>query len=161
VIRLEPYDPAWPRLFEREAARIWAVLGPSALRVEHTGSTSVPGFVAKPIIDILLVVSDSADEAAYVPALEAAGYVVRIREPEWHAHRMLKGPDTDVNLHVFSAGSSEIARVLRFRDRLRASPDDRERYAREKLELARQDWRAVDDYARAKTTVIEDILSRG
>ncbi len=85
------YDPAWPCLFEREAQRIRGALGERALMVEHVGSTSVPGLAAKPIIDILLVVADSADEASYVPDLEAVGYVLRIREPEWHQHRVFKG----------------------------------------------------------------------
>jgi GrpB-like predicted nucleotidyltransferase (UPF0157 family) len=96
-ILLADYDPDWPRLFEREAARIRRALGGRALRIEHVGSTSVPGIAAKPIIDIVLVVADSADEQAYVPPLEAAGYVLRIREPEWFEHRVFKGPDTNVN----------------------------------------------------------------
>ena len=126
------------QLFEREADRIRAVLGSRALRIEHTGSTSVPGLAAKPIIDILLVVADSADEGAYLPALEAAGYVLRIREPDWHEHRMFKGPDTEVNLHVFSSGCPEIDRVLMFRDWLRTHAADRDLYARTKLALARR-----------------------
>src|SRR2546423_7947670 len=68
-IELSDYDPAWPDLFAREARRIAVVLGERALRVEHVGSTSVPGLAAKPIIDMLLVVADSADEETYVPAL--------------------------------------------------------------------------------------------
>ena len=120
-IVLAEYDPRWPRLFEREAARIRSILGERAMRLEHVGSTSVPGLAAKPIIDLLLVVADSSDEPSYVPPLEAAGYVLRIREPDWHEHRVLKGPDTDINLHVFSPGSPEIHRTLAFRDRLRES----------------------------------------
>ena len=87
-IRVVDDDPRWPELFAREADRVRAVLGQDALRIEHVGSTSVPGLAAKPIIDMLLAVADSADEAAYVPALEAAGYVLRIREPDWYEHRM-------------------------------------------------------------------------
>ncbi len=101
-ITLQDSDPEWPRLFEREEARIRAALGDRVLGLEHTGSTSVPGLAAKPIIDMTLVVEDSADEAAYIPALETAGYVLRIREPEWYEHRLFKGPDTNVNLHTFS-----------------------------------------------------------
>src|SRR4051794_37650634 len=87
-ITLVAYDPDWPRLFAREADRIRSALGSQALRIEHVGSTSVPGLTAKPIVDILLVVPDPADEPSYVPHLEAAGYVLRIREPEWFEHRM-------------------------------------------------------------------------
>ena len=120
AIALAEYDPQWPALFEREAARIREILGGTAMLVEHVGSTSVPGLAAKPIIDIVLAVPDSADEAAYVPALEAAGYVLRIREPDWFEHRMFRGPDTLINLHVFTAGAAEIDRMLLFRDWLRA-----------------------------------------
>jgi len=108
------------------------VLGQHALRVEHVGSTSIPGLTAKPIVDIVLVVADSRDEAAYAPALEKAGYKLRIREPEWHEHRMFKGGDDKVNLHVFSTGCPEVDRMLGFRDWLRCNEEDRELYARTK-----------------------------
>ncbi|MCW2904763.1 MAG: hypothetical protein JWO67_7028 [Streptosporangiaceae bacterium] len=159
-IVLVEYDPEWPRLFTREADRIRGVIGDRALRVEHVGSTSVPGLAAKPIIDILLVVPDSADESSYVPAMEAAGYVLRIREPDWFEHRLFKGPDTNINLHVFSVGAAEIDRMLRFRDRLRNSDADREHYARTKRELAQRTWRHVQHYADAKITVVQEIISR-
>ncbi len=81
-IELADYDPSWPDLFAREARRITAALGERALRIEHVGSTAVPGLAAKPIVDILLVVVASGDEETYVPALEAVGYVLRIREPD-------------------------------------------------------------------------------
>jgi GrpB-like predicted nucleotidyltransferase (UPF0157 family) len=119
----------------------------------------VPGLIAKPIIDIVLVVADSADEASYVPALAAEGYVLRIREPDWHQHRLLKGPETDVNLHVFSVGSAEVERMLRFRDLLRANPETRELYAKTKRELARRTWKYVQNYADAKSEVVEAILA--
>ncbi|HYB79276.1 MAG TPA: GrpB family protein [Thermoplasmata archaeon] len=158
-IRLQQYDAAWPELFSREERRIRKALGPRAIRVEHVGSTSVPGLVAKPVIDIVLVVADSSDEASYVPALAAEGYVLRIREPDWHQHRLLKGPETDVNLHVFSVGSVEVERMLRFRDLLRANPKARELYAKTKRELARRTWKYVQNYADAKSEVVEAILA--
>jgi len=102
AINLVEYDTHWPHLFEREVKRIVFALRGKALLVEHIGSTSVPGLCAKPIIDILLIVADSSNELSYVPALEVAGYTLRIREPEWFEHRVFKGPDIDINLHVFS-----------------------------------------------------------
>jgi GrpB-like predicted nucleotidyltransferase (UPF0157 family) len=159
-IRVVDYDPEWPRLYRHEAERIRAVLGERVVRLEHIGSTSVPGLAAKPIIDVLLVVPDSADEPAYVPDLEAAGYVLVIREPGWFQHRAFKGPDTDVNLHVYSPGCQEIERYLIFRDRLRASPEDRARYQRAKRELAERDWTYVQQYADAKSEVVEEIIAR-
>jgi GrpB-like predicted nucleotidyltransferase (UPF0157 family) len=159
-ILIVDYDPKWPELFGREADRIRAVLGHRALQIEHTGSTAVPGLVAKPIIDILLVVTDSADEDNYVPAIEAAGYFLRIREANWYEHRMFKGPDTEINLHVFSCGCPEIDRMLMFRDWLRSHAADRDLYARTKLALAQKEWKYVQNYADAKTMVIEEIIAR-
>src|SRR5713226_4751750 len=159
-ILIVDYDPKWPELFGREADRIRAALGCRALRIEHTGSTSVPGLVAKPIIDMLLVVTDSADEEMYVPALETTGYLLRIRESEWYEHRMFRGPDTQINLHVFSSGCPEIDRILMFRNWLRSNATDRDLYARTKLTLAQQEWKYVQKYADAKTVVIEQIITR-
>ncbi len=159
-IDLAEYDPEWPLLFEREAERIRAALGERALRVEHVGSTSVPGLAAKPLIDMVLVVSDSADEEAYVPPLEAAGYVLRIREPDWFEHRLFKGPDTNVNVHTFSAGCEEVERMLAFRDWLRAHDDDRELYESAKRELAAREWKYVQNYADAKSAVVNEIVTR-
>lgn len=159
-ITLVPYDEHWPELFEREAERIRAALGERVLRIEHVGSTAVPGLSAKPIIDILLVVADSSSEETYVPDLEAAGYVLRIREPDWYEHRLFKGPDTDVNVHVLSKGSPEIDRMLLFRDRLRSNEEERLLYDRTKRELAAREWKYVQSYADAKGTVIQEILTR-
>lgn len=159
-ITLADYDPGWPVLYAREAARIRAALGGRAVQVEHVGSTSVPGLAAKPIIDILLAVPDSSDEQSYVPALEAAGYVLRIREPDWFEHRLFKGPDTDINLHVFTVGAAEIDRMLLFRDRLRANDADRDAYLQVKRDLAQQTWRHVQHYADAKTAIVEQIIAR-
>jgi GrpB-like predicted nucleotidyltransferase (UPF0157 family) len=151
-IQVVDYDPEWPRLFQREAHRLNEVV--------HVGSTSVPGLAAKPIIDILLIVPDSSDEPSYVPDLEAAGYVLVIREPEWHQHRCFKGPDTNINLHVYSPGCPEIERYLSFRDRLRGHPGERAHYQRVKRELSERDWTYVQQYADAKTEVVESIIAR-
>ncbi|NKQ53671.1 GrpB family protein [Amycolatopsis sp. K13G38] len=160
TVTLAEYNPRWPSLYEREAARIRSVLGERVVLLEHIGSTSVPGLCAKPIIDVLLVVPDSGDEAAYLPALEAAGYRLVIREPQWHEHRALKGPDTNVNLHVYSPGCAEIERCLTFRDHLRADDSDRELYAHTKRELAARTWKYIQNYADAKNGVVDEILGR-
>jgi GrpB-like predicted nucleotidyltransferase (UPF0157 family) len=128
-IELCDYDPHWPRVFEQEAARVRSILGDRVVRLEHAGSTSVPGLPAKPIVDMVLEVPDSSDESTYLPDLAAAGYRLVIREPDWFEHRVLKGPGANINLHVFAAGSPEVHRMLRFRDWLRGNPDDRELYS--------------------------------
>lgn len=160
TITLLEYDSSWPKLFEREAEQIRSILGNKILLLEHVGSTSVPGLCAKPIIDILLVVRNSADEAAYVSDLEDAGYILRIREPEWFEHRLFKGPDTDTNLHVFSKGASEVDRMLRFRNWLRTNYSDRDKYASVKRHLAQGEWKHVQDYADAKNSIVQEIMER-
>ena len=159
-VEIHDYDPDWPRLYEREEERISAALRDRVIRIEHVGSTSVLGLPAKPLIDVALEVPDSADEAAYVPALEATGYSLRIREPDWFEHRVLKGPDTDVNVHVFSAGCEEVDRMLLFRDWLRENAADRELYAVKKRELAGREWKYMQQYADAKTSVVNEIMAR-
>jgi GrpB-like predicted nucleotidyltransferase (UPF0157 family) len=156
------YDPRWPALFEREEARIRSILGDRVVRLEHTGSTAVPGLAAKPIIDITMTVADVLDEPAYVPDLEAAGYrlVIREHEPEWYDHRVFKGPDTNINLHTFSAGCRELDRMVGFRDWLRIHDDDRALYESTKRDLLKREWKFVQNYADAKGEVVEAIAAR-
>jgi GrpB-like predicted nucleotidyltransferase (UPF0157 family) len=160
TIVIADYDPAWPERFRQEEVTIRAALGEAALSVVHIGSTSVPGLAAKPIVDILLVVEDSGEEATYLPAMEEAGYVLRVREPDFDEHRMFRTPTKDVHVHVFSAGSPEIERYLLLRDRLRQNEAEREFYAQTKRELAKRDWPTMEHYAEAKTEVVEGIISR-
>ena len=159
-VEVVDYDPAWPATYEAEAAKIRAALGEAALSLEHIGSTSVPGLAAKPVIDIHLAVADSADEPAYRPALEAAGYRFQHAAPDWFEHRFFKGTDPEVNLHVFSEGCPELDRCKVFRDWLRRSPKDVALYAGAKRELAQRDWAHVNDYAMAKTAVVAEIMER-
>ncbi|MEO5939666.1 MAG: GrpB family protein [Candidatus Limnocylindrales bacterium] len=161
-IVLAEYDPDWPILYRREAARIRHALGDRAVRIEHTGSTSVTGLAAKPIIDITMTVSDVNDEPGWVPDLEAAGYrlVIREQEPDWYDHRVFKGPDTNINLHVFSADCIELERMVGFREWLQTHDDDRVLYESTKRDLAKGDWKYVQNYADAKGEVVEAIAAR-
>jgi GrpB-like predicted nucleotidyltransferase (UPF0157 family) len=159
---IEP-DPTWPALYANLAARVRGALGDRVLELEHVGSTSVPGLAAKPVIDIDLTVADSSDEAAYVPALEALGFVLRIREPKWHGHRCLMLDEPRANLHVWSPGSPEAIRHRMFRDWLRDHADDRHRYAAAKRHSADESNSAGEDmmaYNLRKQPVIRDILDR-
>jgi GrpB-like predicted nucleotidyltransferase (UPF0157 family) len=127
-----------------------------ALRIDHIGSTAVPGLVAKPIIDIDVSVPDADDDATYLPPLRDAGYLLRVREP---GHRMVRTPALDVHVHICTAGSDWERWHLLFRDRLRADANDRAAYAKLKLRLAEQDWPDMNAYADAKGPLIEEILS--
>ncbi|MGO9753270.1 MAG: GrpB family protein [Solirubrobacteraceae bacterium] len=151
------YDSGWPARFETERARVRQALGVQALRIEHIGSTAVPGLAAKPIIDLLVTVEDPEDESRTVPRLTAAGYELRVREP---GHRMFHTPDRDVHVHIWGEDDPEVARCLRFRDRLRDSPEDRQTYEQRMRELARRDSTDMNHYADAKGPMIEAILAR-
>ncbi|WP_204773033.1 GrpB family protein [Leifsonia flava] len=153
-------DPTWPESYRREADRVVAVLGDEVVRIEHVGSTSVPGLPAKPIIDIDLQVLDSDAEQAYIPALERVGYTHVLREPWWNGHRMLVRDDGRINLHVFPAGSPEPLRHLLFRDWLRTHTDDRDLYGSTKKRLAAATADDPDSYNLAKNDVIDEIYSR-
>lgn len=160
IIHLEEYHEEWNELFCLEKVRILNALHDKALMIEHIGSTAVPNLCAKPIIDILLVVEDSSNEKEYVPDLLAAGYTLRIYEPEFEHHHMFKGMDTDINLHVFSKGSKEIDKYLLFRDYLRSHPDAIAMYASEKRRLAKRKWKYVQNYADAKSEIVQQILEQ-
>jgi GrpB-like predicted nucleotidyltransferase (UPF0157 family) len=160
-VALAEADPSWPEVFASEQRRIQRALSVVAMEIHHVGSTAIPEMPAKPTVDIVLVVADPTDEPSYVPTLESIGYELRIREPDWYEHRLLRRPPAEVNLHVFGHGCSEVDRMLRFRDHLRAHPADRLEYADAKRDLAARNWPTVQHYANAKTEVISRILERG
>jgi len=155
-VRLSPYRAEWAERFLVERDRIAAALGRAAERIEHMGSTSVPGLDAKPIVDILVAVADPADPGVG-SALEAAGYVLRVDE---EGHRMFRTPERDVHVHLWVSGSEDVARHLEFRDRLRASEADRRAYSELKHRLAEREWDDINDYADAKGGLIAEILER-
>ena len=159
-VLLAEADPSWPDLGASLIADIESVLGDAVPLLEHAGSTSIPDLAAKPVIDLVLALRDPTDEESYVGALEQLGYQLRVREPEFDEHRMLKLTEPSVNLHVFGLGSREIDRMLSFRDHLRTEADDRELYERTKRGLARQTWEFVQQYADAKSAVVEQIVAR-
>lgn len=157
-VEIVDYDDAWPRRFERERERISVGLQGVAVRIEHIGSTAVPGLAAKPVVDILVTVTDvERDEPRFALAIEELGFDLRVRE---EGHRAYRTPQRDVNLHVWSDDEPEVENYLVFRDHLRGHPEDRELYARVKRELAKREWADVNHYADAKTEVVQDIMSR-
>ncbi|MGB0101229.1 MAG: GrpB family protein [Nocardioides sp.] len=157
VVEVVPYDPAWPQAFDAVRDRVIAALGERVLGIEHVGSTSVPGLWAKPVIDADLTVADSGDEDAWLPALEAAGFVLRVREPDWEEHRCLRGSEPTTNLHVFSPGAREPQRHRLFRDWLRAHPEDRDRYAEVKRAVAARGFTDAMLYNNEKAGFVYDL----
>lgn len=152
-IEVVDYDPAWPARFEAEAARLRDALGEVAVRIEHIGSTSVPGLPAKPVIDIQLSVACFEPEARYAGPLERLGYE-QYPDPATPEHRIFTlpkgGGPRQVNLHVCEVGSEWERRHPAFRDRLRTDPVAREQYAALKRELALAHGNDVESYADAK-----------
>jgi GrpB-like predicted nucleotidyltransferase (UPF0157 family) len=164
-IQVVEYDERWPADFERVASRIRDALGDRVLELHHVGSTSVPGLPAKPVIDVDLVVADSADEPAYLPDLVSAGFVHTIREPWWHEHRLVKYADPVAHVHVFGPDCPEVVRHRMFHDWLVEHEDDRERYAHAKraaaAEMNAQPGGGTGmDYNRHKQPVVRDIYER-
>jgi GrpB-like predicted nucleotidyltransferase (UPF0157 family) len=155
------YDVSWPARYERLAAVVRAVLGPAVLALDHVGSTAVPGLAAKPVIDADLTVADGAAEASYVPALEACGFELAIREPWWYGHRLLRHDDPACNLHVWSPDCPETARHLIFRDWLRANPAECALYMEAKRAALEQTAGGnVEAYNLHKQTAIRQIYAR-
>lgn len=153
----------WPELFQLLADRIRGALGWRALEIEHVGSTAVRGLAAKAIIDIDLIVADPNDEPSYVPALEGVGFELRVREPWWFGHRVLRHIDPACHLHVFGYDSPEVVKHRIFRDWLRANPSDRDLYEETKREAAAKaqtDGEHSMQYNVRKDMVIKEIYHR-
>lgn len=156
-------DPAWPDLYDALAGQVRDALGWRALAVEHVGSTSVPDLPAKPVIDIDLTVADPDDESAYVPALEAAGFELMVREPWWFGHRALRSNQPVGHLHVFGFDSPELIKHRLFRDWLRGTPSDRDLYGKTKRAAARASNAMGEDgmqYNARKEEVVREIYRR-
>ena len=160
TIVIEDYDPAWADRFAAASSLLSEVLGDLITGIEHVGSTSVPGLAAKPIIDIDLLLDETADESRYLPLLQRLGYRLVLREPWWYGHRMLVSAAEDVHLHVWPRAAPEPVRHRLFRDWLRSHPEDRELYAMTKRRLARDTADQPGDYSLAKNDVIDDIYAR-
>lgn len=160
TVLLEEYNREWPAQFEILSAIIKKALSHLEISLNHVGSTSVPGLAAKPIIDMVLEVPDSTDESSYVSHLVDVGFELWIREPDWFEHRLLKYENPSTNLHVFTKGCSEVSKMIRFRDHLRTSPSDFELYLATKRKLAAKKWKYTQNYADAKSEVVQDITGR-
>jgi GrpB-like predicted nucleotidyltransferase (UPF0157 family) len=157
AIEVVDYDPAWPRMFESEAERLRTRLGELAVRIEHVGSTSVPGLAAKPIIDIQVSVPDVHDLQSFRGPLEALGYEY-VYDPDFVEYPFFGWPTSaqprTFNVHVCQTGTEWEARHLRFRDRLRSDPVARDEYAALKRELARKHGNDIEGYVVDKDAFI-------
>ena len=157
IIEVVDYDERWPDWYLAHEHRLREALAGTHIRIEHIGSTSVPGLAAKPLLDILVVVEDITAEEDHVELLVRVGYELRVREP---AHRLVRTPERDVHVHLLERGDPGIEEYLLLRDQLRTDAGDRARYAETKRRLAAQDWADMNAYAEAKSEVIAAIKAR-
>lgn len=158
-IELVPYDPAWPQRYELWKRRLLAALGPERARIEHVGSTAVPGLAAKPVIDVQVSEPDVEDEDAYVDAIESIGVQLRIRDAQHRFFRPFAGRPRDVHIHVCAAGGEWERRHLLFVAYLKRHADARRRYLEAKQRAAER-W--ADDrvaYTDAKTQTVLELLA--
>jgi putative glutamine amidotransferase len=157
-----PSHPDWPARFQREAAAIRSNLGDQVIRVEHVGSTAVPGLAAKPVVDIQVSVKSMVPRSAYADALIGLGY--RWAMDPWSTeHEFFSkeaGEERAFHVHVCPDGSEWERRHIAFRDWLRGNPEDAARYERLKRELAERHPRDIYGYAGAKTSFIQAIQDR-
>lgn len=164
-IRLVEPDPTWPQQFEELERDIRSVIGSDLVTIDHIGPTSVPGLLAKPIIDIDITVKDIQNESTYVDGLEALGFTFRLRQPSWYDLRffILERPAApSVNLKVFGCPCPEVERHLIFRNWLRNNSDDKLRYAdikKESLKKSEKLGEGFAGYNRRKEPVLRDIMS--
>lgn len=159
-VEVVPPDPSWAEAYGVTRERPCSALGDRVIAVEHVGSTAVPRLWAKPVIDVDLAVADSADEGSWLPELEVAGFVLRVREPEWEEHRLVRGHAPASNVHVFSRGAREPRRHLMFRDWLRTHPDDRDHYSAVKREVAARGFTDGMLYNNAKAGYVYDLYEK-
>jgi len=164
-ITIQEYDPHWSEAYEQEEAHLLDVVGPHIDRIEHTGSTSVRGLAAKPVIDILIGVNslEIADRHCVQP-IESLGYSYVQRFESTLPNRRYFRKDNDGNrthqIHLVLTGSDFWHEQRDFRDWLRSHPDDASKYATLKRDLAEQEWENVSAYAEAKGYFIQNILRR-
>ena len=153
-----PYDPEWVRLFAEEKARLQAVIGAYVLDIQHVGSTSVPGMVAKPILDIAIAVRNFEEARVCIPPVESLGYAYKGEFGIPRRHYFVKGEPRTHHIHMNERGSTDWENQVLFRDCLIRHPDLAEEYARLKLELARRFPEDRLAYTDAKAPLIERVL---
>jgi GrpB-like predicted nucleotidyltransferase (UPF0157 family) len=164
AITVDPYDEDWPRAFDRERARLQAVLAPwlHERGFEHIGSTSVPGLAAKPVIDMLCGVTDLESARGAAEPLAQLGYQAGSHRPH-EAHWFFKDSAAGVHthhLHLTVPGSDLWRERLAFRDALRADPELAARYARLKQALCEEHGTDNPDYTRGKRELVAQVLAQ-
>jgi GrpB-like predicted nucleotidyltransferase (UPF0157 family) len=157
-VAVVPYDPAWQESYQRESERIVDALGAVVVAIHHIGSTAIPGIVAKPIVDMLLEVSDIGTLDRDTPRLERLGYEARGEfgiPGRRYFRRNDEGGCRTHHVHAFAAGSAEAQRHLAFRDFMVAHPEEASTYGALKAQLAAQYPNDMDGYMDGKDAYVK------
>ncbi len=162
-IEVVPHNPRWRDAFESEAKQVAVALGENAVAIHHIGSTAIPDIYAKPIIDVLVEVSDLTEVEAQSSAMQSLGYEVMgefgISGRRYFRKNNQEGIRTH-HIHVFEAGSAQVIRHLAFRDYLIAHPEEAQSYSELKRKLAEEHSQSADGYIDGKDGFIKEIDRR-
>ena len=161
-IEVVPHDSKWSDLFEEAVQELTAVFGEDVVAAHHIGSTAIPGILAKPIIDVLLIVRDIDRIDSFNREMRRRGYLPQGEFGIAGRRFFIKGSEIHRthHIHVFEEGHMAINRHLVFRDYLRAHPDDAQAYSRLKDELAQRFPHDIDGYMAGKHDFIKEIERR-
>lgn len=156
IVTVVPYNPDWPQAFAREADLVRPILSDTLVHIHHIGSTSVPGLMAKPIIDMMLEVSDLALLVGHNLQMETLGYEVMGECGIPGRRYFRKGGDHRTHqIHAFQSGDTNLVRHLAFRDYLRAHPAVADAYGALKYEIAQRADNDIETYWQAKDPFIK------
>ena len=158
AVRLTPYDKDWERLFREEKSRLQIAVGLFVLDIQHVGSTSIPGMIAKPIIDIAIAVESFEEAHVCIKPIERLGYRYRGENNIPRRHFFVKGNPRTYHIHINEIGSCDWNDQISFRDYLRRHHDIASRYAELKLELAQRYPTDRQAYSESKSPFIKHVL---
>ena len=159
-LQLAPYEPNWQRLFLAEKEQLGASLGEFILDIQHIGSTSIPGMIAKPILDIGVAVTSFEEAARCIPLLEQLGYSYKGENGIPRRHYFVKGNPRTHHLHMLEATSEEWKHHLLFRDYLCGNAEAAQAYASLKQQLATRFANDREAYQSGKESFIQAVLQQ-
>jgi len=158
-IEIVPHNPGWAQKYSEEAALLSSIFGGLTLSIHHIGSTAIPSILAKPVIDIMIVVAEIESVEAYNPAMIAAGYVPR-GEAGIPNRRFFRKDTEEIrshHVHIYPQGDENIATHLNFRDYLRVHPDEARAYSQLKEKLAEEFRYDSENYTESKTDFVQRV----
>jgi GrpB-like predicted nucleotidyltransferase (UPF0157 family) len=161
TVKLVPYNPKWVSLYDAEAQSLWQALNIPINTIQHVGSTSIPGMIAKPILDIAILVDSLDIEEDWLKPLEKIGYWYKGTEVDLPDRRFFaKGPRSNRTVYIHVVNQKEYDSLIKFRDTLRSNPDFVREYSELKENLAKAHSEDRDTYTRSKKDFIKRALNQ-